>query len=171
MPALADSALIATSFFNTIVLLWLGLTLLLNADRRRWGTWVVGSGMLLAGLFFGAHSAVIGRAADPFGPDLAIWWSLGWLPFLIAPYLWYLSMAWYTGVLARQRRWCALISVIGILAAALLVLGHPLPTYDQLVQHRPGVLLGIAGIPVVLLIYPIYSLLCIVLALDRKSTR
>ena len=36
----------AVSLFNTIVLLWLGLTVLLNAERRRWGTWVASGSIL-----------------------------------------------------------------------------------------------------------------------------
>ncbi len=35
----------AVSFFNTIALLWLGLTVLLNAERQRWGTWLAGGGL------------------------------------------------------------------------------------------------------------------------------
>ena len=32
-----DWAIISVSLFNTILLCWLGLTVLLNADRRDWG--------------------------------------------------------------------------------------------------------------------------------------
>ena len=39
---LLDWAIIAVSLFNAILLLWLGLTVLLNADRRTWGVWVMG---------------------------------------------------------------------------------------------------------------------------------
>ena len=37
---------LALSIFNVIILLWLGLTILLNAERRVWGLW------LAHGLFF-----------------------------------------------------------------------------------------------------------------------
>ena len=39
----------ALTFFNVLVLLWLGLTVLLNAERRRLGTWLTGGGLLLGG--------------------------------------------------------------------------------------------------------------------------
>ena len=32
-----DWAIMAVSLFDTILLLWLGLTVLLNAERRTWG--------------------------------------------------------------------------------------------------------------------------------------
>ena len=65
-----DWAIIAVSFFNTIILIWLGLTVLLNADRRRWGTWAAGSGFLLSGLFFIGHSAIVGRVIGTFEPEM-----------------------------------------------------------------------------------------------------
>ena len=38
-----DWATMAVSLFNTVLLLWLGLTILLNAELRTWGTWLAGS--------------------------------------------------------------------------------------------------------------------------------
>ncbi len=37
---LLDWALMAVSLFNTILPLWLGLTVLLNAERRNWSIWL-----------------------------------------------------------------------------------------------------------------------------------
>ena len=59
-----DWAILAVSLFNTILLLWLGLTVLLNAERRTWGLWLAGGGMLMGGAFFLSHTAILG-----FGPD------------------------------------------------------------------------------------------------------
>src|SRR6266542_2523630 len=80
------------SFFNMIAFLWLGLTVLLNAERRVWGTLIAGGGLILGGLFFAGHSAVV--------------------------------------------------------------------------SHSPITVFQLAGLPVVVLIYPIYSTLCILLALS-----
>ena len=44
-------ALIAVSLANTILLLWLGITLWLNADRRSLGIAVTSGGFLLGSLF------------------------------------------------------------------------------------------------------------------------
>ncbi|MEN8185421.1 MAG: DUF58 domain-containing protein, partial [Myxococcota bacterium] len=37
-------------FFNAILLIWLGLTVLFNAERRTWGIWLAGGGLLCAAL-------------------------------------------------------------------------------------------------------------------------
>ena len=37
-----DWAAMAVSLFNTILFLWLGAMVLLNADRRTWGIWLAG---------------------------------------------------------------------------------------------------------------------------------
>ena len=80
-------ATVAVSVFNTIVLLWLGLTVLLNAERRAWGTWTAGGGLILGGLFFAAHSAAAGRAPGTFGLEMDFWWHVLWPPVAGAPYL------------------------------------------------------------------------------------
>ena len=51
------------SFFNTIALLWLGLAVLLNAERRPPGTWLAGGG-LKAGHIHGQ--------TDEFGFNVAV---------------------------------------------------------------------------------------------------
>ena len=59
-----DWAILAGSLMNTILLLWLGLTVLLNAERRTWGTWIGGGALLLGAAFFLSHSAILGRGLD-----------------------------------------------------------------------------------------------------------
>jgi signal transduction histidine kinase len=165
---LLDWGNITVSFFNTIALLWLGLTVLLNADRRTWGTWAAGGGCLLGGLFFVGHSAVVGRGIDTSSPEIEFLWRLSWLIVIGAPYMWYIVMAWYSGVLGagRHRAWLAIISLLGILALVLLAVANPLPTYDEILQRAPIRIFSLGGIPVVALIYPVYSVLCIVLSLS-----
>ena len=51
-----DWAGLAVSLFTTISLLWLGLTILLNGNRRAAGTWLIGVGMLLGAAFFTSHT-------------------------------------------------------------------------------------------------------------------
>ena len=48
------------SIFNTVAFVWLGLTVLLNAQQRKPVTWITGLGLLLAGLFFAIHSTFVG---------------------------------------------------------------------------------------------------------------
>ncbi|MEN9938584.1 MAG: hypothetical protein RLZZ387_5163 [Chloroflexota bacterium] len=168
---LLDWAIIAVSFFNTVALLWLGLTVLLNAERRSAGTWGAGGGLLLAGGFFVVHSAVVGRDIEALTAEIELWWRVGWLPFIGGPYLWYAVIAWYTGVLraGRHRSWLTVVSVLGLAALALLAFADPLPNFGS-AAYQGGA--GgwtesaiAAGVPAALLVYPVYSVLCIVLAL------
>lgn len=155
-----DWAIRAISLFNTMILLWLGITVLLNAERRRWGTWVATSGLLLGAAFFALHSAVLEDLFERFQSQIAFWWRLIWLPFLFSPYLWYLVMVWYTGMLhaRRQRIWLALVSFLGLLA---LLFARNLPAYDDLLHHSQEGIFSLGGIPIVLLLYPAYGVLCL----------
>lgn len=158
------------SFFNLIAFIWLGLTVLLNAERRRWGTWVAGGGLILGGLFFAGHSAVVSHAYDTFdgfAADTEFWWRASWLPVVGAPYLWYLMTVWYAGLLAslRQRVWLLVAGLLGLGAILSLAVANPLPSYDEVLNRAPIAVFQIAGLPVAALVYPLYSTLCIVLAL------
>lgn len=164
---LLDWAMIAVSLFNTVVLLWLGLTVLLNAERRTWGAWVAGGGLLFGAAFFIGHTAVVGRVLGSFSGDMELWWWLGWLVLLGAPYLWYLVMAWYSGALRTLsgRRWLGLVSGVGLAALITLIFGNPLPAYGDLVDRGARATLAAGNLPIVSLIYPVYSITCTLLAL------
>jgi hypothetical protein len=56
----------AVSLFNTVLLLWLGLTVLLTGDRRRPATIAGGVGLLLGALFFMGHTLLIAHTVDFF---------------------------------------------------------------------------------------------------------
>lgn len=165
-----DWAGLAVSLFNTISLLWLGLTVLLNSDRRTVSTWLTGGGMLLGALLFTSHTAILGRglANTSFGMDF--WWWISWGPAIAAPLAWYGAMLWYSGFqLGRthpHRPW--LIANVGLATAIvlLLILANPLPSYDH-VAHRGLVPTPtVAGIPLLILLYLVYSILCYLLPLD-----
>ncbi|MCU0490136.1 MAG: hypothetical protein MUD01_00910 [Chloroflexaceae bacterium] len=165
---LVDWALIAVSFFNTIAMTWLGLTVLLNAERRRWGTWLAGGGLLLSGLFFAGHSALVGRNLFTVTNETEFWWRTGWLLFVAGPFLWYLVMAWYSNVLTTRmhRVWLVVASLLGLTGLALLFSNTIIPSYRDLVRGTPGTILTVGVMPVAALVYPVFSLLCIVLALS-----
>jgi signal transduction histidine kinase len=163
-----DWAIISLSLFNTIAFLWLGFTVLLNAERPRWGTWAAGGGLILGGLFFAGHSAVVSHSLDQLGPDTEFWWRVSWLPVVGAPYMWYLMIAWYTGVLnvLRHRIWVALVGALGLGALLSLAIANPLPSYEDVVTRSPIAVFLLVGLPLVALVYPLYSTLCIVLSLS-----
>ncbi|MEI7644836.1 MAG: ATP-binding protein [Chloroflexales bacterium] len=164
---LVDWALIAGSLFNTITLLWLGLTVLLSAERRSWGTWLAGGGLLFGGLFFVGHTAVVGRVIGAFDDEMSLYWRLGWLVLIIAPYLWYAVMAWYCGGLrARPERLrLAGVGALGVLAVLLALFVDPLPSYADLAQPVFGPTSILSGTTLTRMIYPGFAALCIVLAL------
>lgn len=163
-----DWALITVSFFNTIALLWLGLMVLLNAEKQRWGTWVGGVALVLGGLFFAGHSSIVGRVVGTFDAEMEFWWRIMWLPIVGIPYLWYLMMAWYTDVLRQKRHRIAfvVVTILGLTALILVTLTDALPSYGQVVLRIPGTIMSLGGVPVVGIVYPAYVVLCFLLALS-----
>ena len=172
---LLDWALVSVSLFNALLLIWLGLTVLLNADRRSWGTWLAATGLMLGALFFVSHTAIIGHELTVFGSeDLEGWWRLGWYPVVLAPLVWYLLTLWYVGFWenpgTRLRRWhwpwVLVLIAYTILLIALMNVAQPLPTYLQLTALDFAGTTKLAGMPLLLLLYPPFGLLCILLPLD-----
>ncbi|GAP15830.1 histidine kinase [Longilinea arvoryzae] len=171
---LLDWAALSISLFNTLVLIWLGLTVLLNAERRTAGVWLAGLGLLMGGAFFISHSAILGQRLDPSSPGLNFWWSAAWLPVILSPFAWYIVILWYTGywdspstdLHRRQQPWYMVAMLCTLGMGALLIFTHPIPTFAQIAELDLSDLPSVLGIPVIFLAYPAYILLCILLALD-----
>jgi len=186
-----DWALMAVSLINVILLTWLGLTVLLNAERRDWGIWLVGGGILMGGVFFICHTAILGLGPDFVSYGLEWWWRAGWLPLVALPITWYLLVFWYTGfwdsllhltahpadrgklrwrrfVYAGSRHllWLGCILLLFLALVGLLVFTSPLPSFSAAAQLQLSAPVAIDGLPVLLLLFPIYIVLCIGLSLD-----
>lgn len=172
---LVDWATMAVSLFNVIVLLWLGLTVVLNAEKRRWGVWLAGGGLLLGGLFFVAHTAMLGHGLDDVGVGMDFWWQAGWLPVVMLPYVWYGVMLWYSGFwddrkgeVRRRHLW--LFTLASLMLAGLVflfVFFNPLPSYTELVQlSAHPIRVGLTRLQVLVVFYPVYAILCMGLSLD-----
>ena len=174
---LLNWAVLAVSFFNAMLLVWLGLTVLLNSDRRRWGIWIAGGGMLLGAAFFASHSVLIGLGLRNLGWDTTIfWWSIGLLSAISLPFLWYVIMLWYAGywedrrsrLHRRQRPWfmltaaLLLLGVAGIISATIS-LGIGSPNFGQWFLTLR---FSASGIPLMVIGFSFYMLLSIALALD-----
>ena len=169
-----DWLALAISLFNTVVLAWLGLTVLFNAERRRWGVVLAVGGLLAGAAFFLSHAVVVSQGASALIRNFSFWWQVGWIPLIAAPYIWYLLMLWYSGfwddphssLSRRQRGWFWLTLALALVMAGLLLAANPLPdlSYDAnvLVERLPSV----GSVPLISLTYPAYILLCIGLALD-----
>jgi signal transduction histidine kinase len=171
---LLNWAIMAVSLFNTILLMWLGLMVLLNAERRTWGIWLVGGGLLMGGAFFVSHSAILGYGLYYVGLGTNFWWRVGWVPVIALPFVWYVVMLWYAGfwedrqgeLHRRQRPWLLLTALLVTGLAGLFVFANPLPSYWQVAQLDLSAKPSVGGIPLLILAYPLYILLCIALSLD-----
>lgn len=171
---LLDWPMMAVSLFNTILLLWLGLTVLLNAERRSWGLWLAGGSLLLGGLFFVSHSAILGLGLTYTGQGMDFWWRFGWGPVVALPFAWYVIMLWYAGfweagqagLQRRQRPWFGLALGLAVSLVGLLIFANPLPSFWQVTQLRLSATPALGGLPLLILVYPFYILLCTGLSLD-----
>lgn len=171
---LLDWVLLTVSLFNTILLFWLGMTVLLNAERHTWGIWLAGGGLLLGGIFFLSHSAILGLGLFDLGPGMNFWWRIGWMPVVCLPYAWYVVMLWYasywddpTSSIHRHHRFGLLLAtLLAIVTVGLIVFLNALPSLTQLVELRDNAFLSVGGVPVLMLLFPVYLLTCLGLSLD-----
>jgi signal transduction histidine kinase len=173
-----DWAVMAVSLFNAILTLWLGLTVLLNAERRSWGIWLTGGGLLLGALFFVSHSVILAHDLREVGAGIDLWWQVGWFPVIASPLAWYVVMLWYAGyweapagnalspLRRRQRPGLALALALGLALVGLLIFANPLPSYTRVAAFELAATPALAGIPLLIVVYAAYLVLCITLALD-----
>lgn len=164
---------LALSMFNTILLIWLGLTVLLNADKRRLGVWVVTLSLLLGGLFFISHTAVLVNELSVASSTTARWFFVGVTAATGLPLGWYLAVLWYAGfwdsaqspLRQRQQGWLVVTLLIAFggmiaLAAKANRAVPPLNFIDGLMDVQ------IVGLPLDAWGYIAYVILCVVLSLD-----
>lgn len=180
LPALLlDWGLGATSLFNTIILLWLGLTVLLNTEKRAWGTMLAGAGMLLGAAFFLIHTATLDYSWNALFLGIRSWWYACWACVLALPLGWYVLMLWYAGfwedgtrrrVPALRRHWAGfwLAFLLALQLTALVFIADPLRIFAQ-VAYREDNILAFRGVPLLLVTCPLYLLSCIVLSLDALN--
>jgi hypothetical protein len=137
---LLDWATLAVSLHNTILLLWLALTVWLNAERRTLGIGFISGALLLASMFFFSHTAILGLGINLASDALDFWWHVGWIPIVILPFGWYGVSLWYSGFFAqptsdlrrRQRAWFVLSAGLTLVLFALLLFTNPLPSVAQI---------------------------------------
>lgn len=169
---------IAISVYCTVLMLWLGLTILLNAERRVWGVWLAGGSLILGATFFVSHTIILQRGLDYPDWQFAFWWKVGLLPAHLLPYAWYIVMLWYAGywnsrhnALRKRQRWPLRLVTFGMIVGLVILLAFPtaaIPFYynendsifvpwSQYYKPAVGTLgVGFAG----------YIILCLLLSLD-----
>jgi signal transduction histidine kinase len=173
---LLNWATMALSLFNAVLLFWLGLTVLLNSDRRTWGIWLGGLGLLLGSAFFVSHSAILGLGISFAGWDRLFWWTMGLALVIALPFAWYVVMLWYAGywedaespLHRRQRPWTILMVLTLLAGFTALVIGvvlllTPSPSFAAI---RFAYHWSVSGIPLLALGYAAFVILCISLSVD-----
>jgi len=176
-----DWSLLSVSLFNAILMLWLGLTVLLNARQRApegrsgsWGFWMAAGSLLLGGVFFLFHSALLGFDIRSLLPALKVWWRAGWITVAILPFTWYAVMLWYAGfweegagnLFRRHRPWFLLCASSALAWSVLALLANPAPAIAGLAQYEPTPVLSGGGFPGAMLAYPLFIVVCMGLAFD-----
>lgn len=162
-----DWPALAFSLFDAFILCWLGFTILLEADRRAFGVWLSVDGLLLGAVFFIAHTAILRSGWQWDNPLVNFWWRAGWWPLILSPLAWYCVILWYSGywdnvssaLHRRQAPWFGLILIATVGLFVWMVLANPLPDLAGI----PADLSSFTGLAIA---FPLYILLCILLALD-----
>jgi signal transduction histidine kinase len=152
----------------------LGLTVLLNAERRTLGIWLAGGGLLAGGAFFLSHTAILILAPEVYDTGVNLLWHFGLIPVILAPYTWYAVMLWYAGyweegqwvVNRRHRMWFWLLTFTAVSIAAMLVVSNPLPSLIQATHLDWNSNPSIMSVPLLFLLYPVYITACIALSMD-----
>lgn len=181
LSLIIDYSQYVLSLTNATLLLWLGLTVVLNAERRNIGVWLVGGSLLLGSAFFISYLALRIIGINTFTATNTLFLAVASLPPVVLPFAWYGVILWYAGYFNqsaerfRRRHKGRLTLLIVLLIAgviALTLLGMPyVPVIGRITAPiwqplRWIVRLEAFGVPIVMIVYPIYTLFCIVSSLD-----
>jgi two-component sensor histidine kinase len=167
------AAILTVSLANAVLLLWLGLTVLLNADRRTWGMWLACAALLLGGIFFvmQGSEAAYGWVSVVFAVHFQ--WPLGWFIGLSLPLAWYVVMLWHAGfsesreapVRRGHRVW-----LWAVLLFAAVVFWSTARAYRYPATWRaPETIQGEMAVPLLAAMYAVFIALCIILSIHALS--
>jgi signal transduction histidine kinase len=160
--------LVALSVFSALLLLWLGVTVLLNAERRTGGVLLVGLGAIAAGLFFLTHAIIAAESVEGSYQSPGPWWPVGWVALILAPYAWYIAALWHSGYwesggsrLRREHRLLVFLSTLfSVAILAFLSVTRPVPSPMRLLGVYFVTTPTIFGIPGLVLLYPLFMAFC-----------
>jgi two-component sensor histidine kinase len=171
------AAILSVSLASAVLQLWLGLTVLLNADRRTWGMWLAAAALILGGLFFLAQGSEAGYGWVSVVFAVHFQWPLGWFIGLSLPLAWYVVMLWHAGfweapdapVRRAHRVWLWIVLVLGVIVFWRAAMAYRYPaawTGHEYVNTGP---LPFGSVPVLTLMYGVFIVLCIVLSMHALS--
>lgn len=173
MIFILQSIALAISIFNAIICLWLGMTVALDGGRER-GPRLAAAGLLMAGVFFLIHAAIIGRGPPVVDVGLPFWWRVISVVSLLAPYAWYATMIWYTGVSGKSLRIHKLLLFtmgifIGILGLVLTAI-YPLPQEARILALKIVPAWLVANLPFIVAGYLLALIMCFSLPIHALLT-
>lgn len=167
-------AILAISLCNVIMLLWLGVTVLLNAERRDGGVMLAICALITGAFFFLFHTVVISVGLDRVSPGIIARWPLAWVAGFVLPCAWYQVMLWFGGFYAqphavRHRLWHR-VFLLGLGAmVALVLLSLLLMPFSPLQPYTPAALLAgpaFGDIPLLAVVYALLVFGCTGMAFD-----
>src|SRR5512135_1763492 len=158
---------LAISLFDTVTLLWLGLTVFLTGNRRTSATITGSAGLLLGSIFFGGHTLIITHTLGSGSFGVNIVWRVLWVVAVAAPYFWGLSIFNYSGDVDAGRWVRRTLTLALLVVLIVLFVFKPLPSFNELL-FAPSLSPSIAWV------YVPYLFLCFTLpliALRRPDRR
>jgi len=169
-----EATLLIVSLINVILMLWLGMTVLMNAERRSAGVWLAGSALLLGGGFFLLQAIVAWRGMGQIIVAIELQWPMGWFIGTVLPVAWYVAMLWHAGFWddhpqpLRRRHTAWLVGVLALTAGVLLLASKAMiyPWELQSGEPAPFAEPSVGGVPLLGIGYPVLIILCIALAFD-----
>ena len=177
MTPTLEWGLYTVSLVNIILLAWLGLTVLLNADRRDWGIWLAGGAMFVGAGLFLFHAVFMSVGTPEISPLLVARWPIAWAAGFALPCAWYAAMLWHAGYwdhragMRHHRLHSLVIAALCslVIGVALVILTSPFQLYHP--YEMPYFLYGpvLGKVPVVAIIYGLGILACVVMSLDALA--
>lgn len=171
---LMDWATLSFSLANIMLMGWLGLAVFFNAEKRSWGAWLASGSLLLGSLFFISHTSIFVMGIDYEVRGILFWFQMGLTSITALPFAWYVMILWYAGfwedtnatLYRRQKYWFLISGILAISIFLKLLFSQSLDSYIGLLTQVIEPSSFFFNIPIFIIFYPTYIILCIGLALD-----
>ncbi len=174
-PGYVEAGLLTISLTNVILMLWLGLTVLINAERRTGAVWIAGLVLLSGSGFFMLQAIVAWRGLGQIMVALQLQWPMGWFIGTVLMVAWYAAMLWHAGfwdehpAALRRRHLPWLLAMValgtGVLWLSWMAMRYPWDL-DLAGGAQPFAEPAVGGVPLLAVGYPVLIVLCFALGLD-----